>query len=320
MLYTNMLENNLYFCFFIFIYFSDQRLNQVSIECFQKEYFGKSNFKMPRIDPFMPVYLVSVYFCISFCALTICFISFVAIFRTKRTPYSTKILAMGLLSLDCLFLISASVTKLFNYNDIFVLWHFARGCQIVAQMVVASMAFERLFVLNWPYVYLRVATKGSIRIVCIGIVLFCFLQYVLVRGLACYARKKATNCGRAYSIYFVLISILTLLVPTISYCKIYSIIRKTGQDQASRHTLLHYKGTIISFMYLINSAVTQAAGFGLSVFFVVRTAEGMKETGIVATLADFVNVINCIVDPLIYVVWFKETRREVVKFLKAVCP
>ena len=40
----------------------------------------------------------------------------------------------------------------------------------------------------------------------------------------------------------------------------------------------------------------------------VQTANGTKEDGLVANLADCVNLINCIVDPLIYVVWFRDNR------------
>ena len=243
------------------------------------------------------------------------------IFRTKKTPYATKILAICLLCYDCLFLILSSVTKFFSFADLYVIVHICRGCQIAAQIVVGGMAIERLFVLNWPYVYLRIATDRLIRITCVTLQCFSILQYVGVRALICYARNKAVNCGNGYAVYFVLVSFLVPIISFVSYIKIYKILRQKGENQLNtRKHIRQYKGTVASFFVLINSTVTQFTTLGLSVLYFVRTASGTKEDGLVANLADCFNLINCIVDPLIYVVWFKETRMEVLKMIKCICP
>lgn len=42
--------------------------------------------------------------------------------------------------------------------------------------------------------------------------------------------------------------------------------------------------------------------------------------GFYGRVADSSNLVNCIVDPLIYVVWFKETRLEILKMVDKVFP
>ena len=58
----------------------------------------------------------------------------------------------------------------------------------------------------------------------------------------------------------------------------------------------------------------------LSVAFVIRTNKGVTEDGLLAVLADSANVVNCIADPLIYVLVFKETGLEILKMIKVLCP
>ena len=59
---------------------------------------------------------------------------------------------------------------------------------------------------------------------------------------------------------------------------------------------------------------------GLAVFNFTRKAKGVEEDGLVSTLADWSNLINCTIDPMIYVLWFGETRMEVFKIVQGVCP
>ena len=271
-------------------------------------------------DPIMPPYLLALYYVVSAVAFILCSLSFVAISRTKKTPYSTKLLSMGLLSFDIIFLVLACVSKLFNYQDVVVVWHTTRGFQIAAQILVGSMALERLFIINWPYVYLRTATIKLTQRICFGIYLFSILQYFVVRGLACYARKKVFGCGIPFFTYYFAISFLIPTVSLISYGKIYRIIRNKKGKKLHRYKLKQYKGTVSSFLVLINCTVTQTLCLILSVLNVLRFNSGVNGSGSTATLADCVNLINCIVDPLIYVIWFKETRMEILKLIQVVCP
>ena len=275
---------------------------------------------MLAFDPLMPIPLVVLYTSISFATLILCSLSLVAISRTKKTPYATKLLSVTLLTYDILFLILSCVCKLFDYSDIYVVSHMARGFQIAAQMVVGAMALERLFVLNWPYVYLRVVTGRVIRCACCVLFLFTFTQFYGIRAVMCYLRNKAINCGLTYSVYFILVSTLIPGISFISYIKIYRIIRNSGRQLQLKQTIRQYKGTIASFLVLINATVTQLLCLAFSLLYFARNSNGIKESGLVATLADWGNLLNCIVDPLIYVIWFRETRMELLKLVQGMCP
>ena len=52
----------------------------------------------------------------------------------------------------------------------------------------------------------------------------------------------------------------------------------------------------------------------------IRTYKGLTEDGLTAVLADSANVVNCVADPFIYVLIFKETRLEKLKMIKVLCP
>ena len=80
--------------------------------------------------------------------LVLCLVICIAVARTRKTPYPSRILCIGLLSYNCLFLPCASASKLFPHEESFPLRHLSRGFQIAAQFMVAFMAFERYFVLK----------------------------------------------------------------------------------------------------------------------------------------------------------------------------
>ena len=268
----------------------------------------------------MPIYLLVLYLSLSSAVLVLCMLSFVATYRTKKTPYATKLLSLGLLTYDSLFLALSSVSKLFEFNDVYIIWHATRGFQVAAQIVVGCMALERLLVLNWPYIYLRVVNERRTKILCIAVVVFGFLQYAAVRGAVCYARNKAVKSGLGFAAYLISVSVLVPAVSFICFIKIYKIITQSVTKDRKMHAVRQYKGTVASFLVLVNTTVSQVAYLGLSIWNFTRIANGLAANGFIATLADWSNLINCIVDPAIYVIWFSETRMELLKIVKGICP
>ena len=206
------------------------------------------------------------------------------------------------------------MSRCFDYNDVYPIWHASRGFQIAAQIIVGCMAFERLFVLNWPYVYLRVMTEHRTKVACIVVSIFGFFQFAVVRASICYAWSKPLNCGIGWAAYLVTVVIVVPTVSFMSFVKIYKIIRHKKDQHL---TIRQYKGTVAAFLVLINTSVSQIMWLGLSVLYFTRTASGKEEDGFVATVT---YLINCIVDPVIYVIWFRETRMELFKLIKVICP
>ena len=275
---------------------------------------------MIQFNPLMPVSLVVLYWCLSAVILIFCVVSAVAMKRTKRTPYAAKLLSLGLLTYHILFLIVSPVSKLFDLNDSYIIWHAIRGFQIAAQLVVGCVSLERLFVLNWPYVYLRVMTERRTNLVCSFAIIFAFLQYAVYRGSVCYTRNKALYCGLSLGAYLIPLSALVPVVSFVSFIKIYKIIRKSEDIHRTMHSIRQYKGTVATFLVLVNTTISQVIWVSLSVLYLNRSSNGAEEDGLFATLADWGNLLNCTVDPFIYVMWFNETRMQFFKMFKVICP
>ena len=242
---------------------------------------------MLTVAPVWSTEFITIYFVTSFATLVLCFVIGIAISQTKKTPYPTKLLCMGLLCYDGLFLSCASVAKLFPHEESFVFRHLSRGFQTAAQIIVAFMAFERLLVLNWPYIYLR-ASESFIRKACLCIIAVCFLHYLLIKGIGCYARGQFLGCG-GY-VYFPLICTIVLVSSVGVYIKIYAIIRRKVL------AMNQHKGTVASFMYLLNSTCFVGLYFGLSLYNAFRMVNNCR----IVQIADVVYVVICIIDPLIY--------------------
>ena len=178
-----------YYCFFFQSYLGSHqaKMNNTSTP-------ASASAKI-QFNPLMPVSLVVLYWCLSAAILILCVVSSVAMGRTKRTPYTAKLLSLGLLIYDILFLILSPVSKLFDFNDVYLIWHAIRGFQIAAQVVIASMSIERLAVFNWPYEYLRVMTERRTKTICIAVCTLGYLHYAVMRGVFCYASDTVDNCG-----------------------------------------------------------------------------------------------------------------------------
>ena len=267
---------------------------------------------MLTYEPVWPTKYITVYFAASFVTLLLCIVICVAIARTKKTPYPTRILCIGLLCYNCLFLPCACAAKLFTHEGSTLLRHLSRGFQMAAQVIVAAMAFERFFVLNWPYVYLK-TPKRLIRKMCLGIIALSFIQYLLVKGVGCYARGRYLNCQDGN--YFTVMCLLGFVISFSVFIQIYTVIRRL-----KILAMKQYKGTIASFMYLVNSAVFMGLYLSLVLYYSLPWATNDHPAGWLSQIADAIYVFNCIIDALIYGLWFKEVRMEILKIISVVFP
>ena len=182
------------------------------------------------------------------------------------------------------------------------------------------MALERLLVLNWTYFYHRYNTERRIRIICISISLGALLHYAIIRISVCYITRSPLDCGIGMQVYFLIISIIIPIISFICYAKIYSIVRQKTTEQKCKYQLTHYKGTLVSFMFIVNVNIHLIIYLGLAVVNVIRLNQRSTEDGFVSILIDAANVVTCILDHLIYVILFKETRLEILKMIKVVFP
>ena len=93
---------------------------------------------MYYISPVISFPLFCVHLLLSVTALCLCLLAFVAIVRTRKTPYPTKLFALVLLVYDCLFIISAFAGKFYEHGENFVSAQLARGFQTAAQFIVRA--------------------------------------------------------------------------------------------------------------------------------------------------------------------------------------
>ena len=264
-------------------------------------------------------FLTTAYLIMSAIALVMCSVSIVAVSRTLKTPRSVKLLSIGLLLSDILFLVTASISNSFDFHDIFIARHLARGFQVSAQIIITAMSLDRWFVLGFPYTYLRYATDEVINKMCIGVIVGSFLQYIAYRVLACYAFNMVMSCP-SYVVYYGVGVVLLAAMSIFSQVKVFIIIQSKTSDKRFSPSLRQYKGTLISLLCLINQMISLAVNMLLVVIFYFVNVNTTGGNGHLAEIANYCNLMNCIVDPLIYVIWLRETRLQILKMVQLIFP
>ena len=69
----------------------------------------------------------------------------------------------------------------------------------------------------------------------------------------------------------------------------------------------------------MTSVILACAYISVTIYFAILATNGTL-TGQEANIWDAVYLVNSIIDPLIYVVWFKEVRLEILGAISKVCP
>ena len=246
-------------------------------------------------------------------------ITVVAVLRTKRTPYSTRILSSGLLVYDILFLIFSSATKFRLAKDLSFIKHINRGLSVSSYIIIGSMALERYFVFSYPYVYLKVATNSRIRRVCAAIFIVSFLQYVLARGIFCYLTNGYTKCGLPFYVYAFLGILCIFIINFVAYYKIHKHIHTKVCPHKFPYKYSEYKSTAASLMYVICTTISGAVYISITVVTLHKSITGSGPS-LFGHYIDVCHGILCIINPLIYVHYFKESRFELLKMIGCLIP
>ena len=102
---------------------------------------------MIQLSPVLPNHLLAVDLSTSLLCLGLCLLSAVALFQTGKTPYPTKLLSLGVLGFDSLFIISSNCGKYLAFENSYIFRQMSRGFIISALCNVGFMFLERLFAL-----------------------------------------------------------------------------------------------------------------------------------------------------------------------------
>lgn len=244
-------------------------------------------------------------------------ISLLALGRTRRTPKVSKFLSCGLIFFDLVGIVSFSVRR-FITDPIFAIQAqaFSLVWCFLSNITVALLSLERFFLFQWPFIYLRNINSGTAKLIASGIWCSYFSTYNIVLFSRCGRCFKVTVAVREYTedaktFVKVTYPVITL-VSFICFSYIFIIICKKKKDSMPGTAVEAYKSTTAVLVCLLNFFMMA------SLFLVVTLTD--TDIHIRWLLSEILMTINGIVDTLIYVLWYRECRLEVVKLLACLFP
>ena len=244
--------------------------------------------------------------------------------NAKKIPFASKFLSTGLISFDVgYFTCTLTAVKKFQKHPVIfsqtitltTLLHQLSYC------TMAAMAVERMLVLKWPMKYLRYATKMKIKSITIRLWGCFVLLFCLARYLLCWAKSSTTsalysvdgNCGAYIMFYHIVIVSAGQTISTISYIVVLRIVRRQvlkdyhrGSIRSIKRVLRLYKSTGMVFIYIIVMTITFLTFY---ITIALRTVAAITREEI-SMIFEFAKIFNCVLDPLLYVLWFTECRLE----------
>lgn len=248
--------------------------------------------------------------------------------RAKKIPYAAKFLSTGLLIFDLLFVVTSTLRKFIehpsinlNIHAVVTLW-----LQLVTVTVVL-MAIERYVLILKPMWYMRNVTELTIRITAMSVWLIETILWIFIRYGVCYFKFKSTYvitkpglCDNIMSMSYGILLIVGFVISYRCYWKIFKLIQtkvvgshiKSASETARE--LRSYKSTSIIAVYIVVITCTTVA-FLIIIILIQLGLLGQNRRRI---CVEIVSLCNCIVDPFLYVIWFKESRLEMLKFVAVV--
>lgn len=249
--------------------------------------------------------------------------------RTKRVPDSAKFLSSGLLIFDFMFITLSTTRKfvtipVYNTNMNVISNAFIQ----LAYITVGLMALERFVMFYRPMLYMKFCTKRSIRVIAVTSWIATVITFYAVRYGVCYLKfasmhtfTKAGLCNQIVTIYYSLLVVLVLSISMFCYCNIFRFVKNQatvdGKNLSFRSTaslLRSYKSTSLVLVFF---SVILSTSIAYVIILVYIRQMGLGVTEIRVAL-DGVSIVNCFLDPFLYVLWFKESQMELYKILSVI--
>lgn len=264
------------------------------------------------------------FLCIAVVSITSSTTAFIVMFRAKKIPYASKFMTSGLLTFDMLFLLTSTLRKFVTHGDINLNIQAVVVFNLeLAVFTVGLVSLERYFLIIRPMVYMHYAKKKLIRLITLSLWAINISLCFFVRYGVCYIRYQSLAvfthhglCTSTVTMYYAVVLIAVLTTSFVCYWKIYKCVRsKTSPGNvlsvsATFARIKSYRSTSLVFVYL---AVVLVSSLGYGII-IISTNLGLKHTKLrVAT--EIVSIFNCVVDPFLYVLWFKECRLQLLLFV-----
>ena len=271
-----------------------------------------------------------IYILVSCVVITVNVLAMIVLRRTKKIPYASKLLCTGILLFDLNFVIISTTRKFIKDPPTNLAFQvFGSVSYHLSLISVMMMSVERFLLFSYPMRYLRIITEKLTRTVILSTWFMYVASFMIVRYGVCYLHMKSekvfVQAGTCNNIMMAHIGICLLIVTLIScICnwKIFRLIqskkyRSNGGlslSSSTRAMRSYYKSTGLVLTCLIVLLLTSCA------YGVILVGERFLNFGVLNLRISFeaVSTINCIIDPILYIMWFKECQMELLKMLSCI--
>lgn len=281
-----------------------------------------SNRDLPLYTENYPWYIKLFFFCVGTVAVVSSITAIIVLRRTRRIPHAAKFLATGLLTFDLLYISLITVRK-FVLNPLINTSINVLSTTVLqlAYVTVALMSVERFIMFYHPMRYMEMCTEQVVKFTSFTVWTFTVIIFQTVRYAACYMVfesylifEEAGRCNQIVTIYYSALVIAVLVTSTVCYWNIFNIVKmqltnsekKTASFASAASVLRTYKSTFLVLLYLLVILCLSATYTVIIVF--IRVMD--LDVGTVRLSLDTVSTVNCIIDPFLYVLWFKESQME----------
>lgn len=245
--------------------------------------------------------------------------------RSKKIPYASKFLSTGLLIFDVYFIIVSTVRKFILDHTISlnVQTSVALSLQL-ANLTVGVMTVERYILILKPMWYIRTVSKKLVRILVIFIWLLDISLSMLVRYGVCYIKFRSMSvfteagvCNGIMSAFYGIVLLSVVITSLLCYYRIFKCIRSKHISggglsiSTAAKRMYSYRSTFLVFIYLL-VIIVSALAYGTIIILIQLKI--IKNTQLRLAM-EFVSLFNCLLDPFLYVLWFKECRLQLMLFI-----
>lgn len=182
-----------------------------------------------------------------------------------------------------------------------------------AFITIGLMSLERYILFRCPNFYIRHFTCRRVKSATCLIWLASFTLYFYVRFGVCFMYSGGSTlhdvigkCNQVtFTMYFCTIFVV-LVISFICYWKIFRIVKSDHSiHNLNTHSLRQYRSSSLVFVYIITITLT-------CIGYIITIASNLERVALRLS-NDFVNTFNSMVDPFVYILWYRECRMEMMK-------
>lgn len=251
-------------------------------------------------------------------------LAIIALRRAKKIPYACKLLCTGILIYELSFITISTVRKFIQDPTTNLAFQVAGSVSYHLSIIsVMMMSVERYLLFYYPMRYLKIVTGRLTRLFTFSTWILYLLSFVTVRYGVCYLKlksddvfKQAGVCNNIIVAHLGISLFCTSTVSVICNLKVLILIRAKrrihsfGTTFPSMSNILRsYKSTGLVLANLIVLLVTS------SMYGAILLAVRFFNLGVLQLRVAFesVSFLNCSLDPVLYIFWFKECQLELLK-------